>query len=109
MAGWTCPECGLDYDTIAPTDAVVALRSFPRRYREALAAPANDDAFDEVIRRRPEPTVWSAIEYTVHVGEVLDGLAHALERIHAETDPAIPDPWDPDERAADARYNERSL
>ena len=31
-----CPECGLDYDTVSPSDAVAAVRSFPRRYREAL-------------------------------------------------------------------------
>ena len=38
MSGWVCPECGLDYDTILPPDAVVALRSYPRRYRELFAA-----------------------------------------------------------------------
>ena len=32
---YTCKECGLEYDSISPRDAVQALRSFPRRYRKA--------------------------------------------------------------------------
>jgi hypothetical protein len=38
-----CPDCGFDPTSISPADAVVALRSLPRRYREA-AGPAADDA-----------------------------------------------------------------
>jgi len=38
-----CPVCGFDPTSISPADAVVALRSLPRRYREA-AGPAADDA-----------------------------------------------------------------
>ena len=109
MAGWVCPECGIDYDTISPSDAVTALRSFPRRYREVVTGPPGDDAHDDVIRRRPEPSVWSAVEYTVHVADVLDELARALERIHTETDPKIEGDGDPDELAVSRAYNERAV
>jgi hypothetical protein len=38
-----CPQCGFDGSTVSPADATVALRSFPRRFRELLA-PDPDDA-----------------------------------------------------------------
>ena len=50
---FTCPECGFSYDSVSQGDAVVAVRSFPRRYREALAGPADDPAWDRIVRRRP--------------------------------------------------------
>ena len=33
-----CPVCGFRSSTVAPMDAAVALRSFPRRYRERVVA-----------------------------------------------------------------------
>ena len=106
MAGWTCPECGLNYDTVAPSDAAVALRSYPRRYRQALAVLEGDDRRDALLRRRPQPEVWSALEYTAHVGEVEDALATIVKRMTSESHPTL-DMFDADERAAAARYNEQ--
>src|SRR5688572_28622595 len=108
MAGWVYPECGLDYDTVSPSDAVVEVRSFPRRYAEAIAGPPGDDAHDEVLRRRPEPAVWSAMEYTMHVADVIEELAEILERMHRESEPDL-DHADPDEAAVSRRYNERTV
>lgn len=105
MAGWVCPECGLDYDTISPSDAAIALRSFPRRYREALAVLEGDDRRDALLRRRPEPTVWSALEYTAHVADMEDAMAGVISRMTRETHPTLDFP-DADERAAEAGYNE---
>src|SRR5439155_2870578 len=53
MASWVCPECGLDYDTISPPDGAVAVRSFPRRFRERV------EAAGDVLRERPAPATWS--------------------------------------------------
>jgi hypothetical protein len=38
-------------DRLSPRDAVVALRSFPRRYREVFAAIEGDDGLDAVAAR----------------------------------------------------------
>ena len=100
-----CPECGLDYDRISPQDAIVAARSFPRRYRALLAGPGSDDKPDAVFRRRPDPATWSALEYTAHVADRLDHLGPAIRRITYEDQPTIP-LFDNLERAADQRYNE---
>lgn len=101
-----CPECGLNYDTVLPGDAVVAVRSFPRRYRALLTGlRADDDDPDSVIRRRPDTTTWSALEYTAHVADVLDEIGVAVRRIIVEERPEIG--WsDPDQRVVDKRYND---
>src|SRR5439155_5898018 len=75
--GYVCPECGLDYDSIAPKDTAVAIRSYPRRLK-ALVAPIDRDQAtrpDAKIRRRPDPHTWSALEYTAHVADIFDTFA----------------------------------
>ena len=108
MSGYVCPECGLDYDTISPSDAVAAVRSFPRRYREKLLGFTDDtaDDLDAVVRRRPEPSVWSALEYTAHVRDMLEWMADAIRRMNHEREPTV-DWFDPDERALADRYNDQ--
>jgi hypothetical protein len=100
---WTCPECGVEYDSISPQDAVQALRSYPRRYR-AVIGPFVDD--EDVLRRRPDPSTWSALEYTAHVADLLEAMAPQLTEIAQKDNPRIVDPIDPDHRAAERRYND---
>jgi hypothetical protein len=105
VSGYVCPECGLDYDTVQPPDAKVAIKSFPRRYREALLPVLAGDNGEEVVRRRPSPTTWSALEYTAHVADLYGLFADVVTRMYAEDHPTI-DFWDPDERAASEGYGE---
>ena len=105
--GWVCPDCGLDYDTILPKDGATALAGYPRRYRELFPPRDDDEKPDGVIRRRPEPDVWSAIEYAGHVADVEDTMAETFARMVREDSPTIDWGWDPDQRAAADKYNER--
>jgi len=108
VSSYVCPQCGLDYDTILPIDAVTALRSFPRRYGELLVPRDDDEKPDGVIRRRPEPSVWSALEYTAHVADVEEELADAIRVMTTQDNPTITGGMtDPDQRAVDAKYNEQ--
>ena len=102
---YVCPECGIDYDTISPADAAVAVRSFPRRIAEQLHRVEGDEA---LLRRRPEPTVWSPLEYTAHVADGFAFMADTVGRMRAESNPKIED-WDPDARASEQQYNEQSV
>jgi len=106
-ARWACPDCGLDYDTIFPGDALVAVRSFPRRYRALLTTLEQEDDPHSILRRRPEPGTWSALEYTAHLADVLDELATRIRRVVVEDHPTV-HAWDPDQRAAEARYAEQN-
>ena len=105
MTSYVCPECGLDYDTVSPADAEVAVRSFPRRFAELLHLAAGDDA---LLRRRPEPAVWSPLEYTAHVRDGFAWMADTVQRMVRESNPEITD-FDPDERAAAEHYNDQSV
>jgi hypothetical protein len=96
--------CGLDYDTVSPQDAIAAARSFPRRYRALLAMPGAVDGPDAVFRRRPDPSTWSALEYTAHVADRVDHLGPAIRRITYEDHPTLAF-FDGDERAAEHDYN----
>jgi len=100
---WTCRQCGLEYDLLSPQDAIQALRSFPRRYREVIG-PFIDD--DEVLRRRPNPDTWSALEYTAHVADILDAMTPQLVEVVQKDNPKLEDPLDQDQRAIDRAYNE---
>ena len=102
---YVCPECGIDYDTISPDDAAVAVRSFPRRFAEQLHRVEGDEA---LLRRRPEPTVWSPLEYTAHVADGFDWMAGIVTRMVREETPTF-DVWDPDERAAAQAYNDQAV
>jgi hypothetical protein len=62
-----CAGCGFRFGDLPPAAVPDALRAFPARYRQALT----DGTPDEVLRRRPEPAVWSALEYACHVRDVL--------------------------------------
>jgi DNA segregation ATPase FtsK/SpoIIIE, S-DNA-T family len=110
VTGYVCPECGLDYDTVSPSDAIAAVRSFPRRYREALfgLTESTDEHPDAVVRRRPDPSTWSALEYTAHVRDALEWMADAIRRMNREREPTI-DSFDQDQRAIDERYNEQDV
>ena len=102
---YVCPECGIDYDTISPADAAVAVRSFPRRFAEQLHRTEGDEA---LLRRRPEPTVWSPLEYTAHVADGFGWMADIVTRMRRENTPTF-DVWEPDARAEDREYNEQPV
>lgn len=89
-----CPDCGIDPDAISIPDATAAIRTFPRRYREALAGVT-----DEGLRARPEPGTWSMLEYATHVREVLELYDLALPIVLEQNRPVFP-PVDVDEAAA---------
>ena len=99
-----CAECGFDATLLTNKDAITALRSLGRRWRDAF-----EDVPDEDLRRRPDPNTWSALEYAAHTRDVLALLGIALGEILDDTRPVYPamepDPVGP-EGAADHGYNQ---
>jgi hypothetical protein len=85
---------GAEEASIAVPDAILAVRTFPRRYREAL-----DRIPPEQLRVRPDPQTWSALEHAARAGEVLNRLAHALPLALDEPGIHFP-PFDSDDAAS---------
>jgi len=64
--GWVCPECGFDFDACDPRETPALLRAFPDRYRVPLERGLPGEDLDAILRARPSPTTWSALEYACH-------------------------------------------
>ena len=94
-----CERCGLAYAELSVdrcvglvTDSVSAL---------AALLPGVDDAR---LRRRPEPGVWSAVEYACHIRDVLLVFAVRVHRGAVEERPVL-DPMYADWRAERFGYS----
>lgn len=103
-----CAGCGLDWSSISPGDAEVAVRSFPRRWRAALGAFGEDEDADALVRRRPEPSSWSAIEYACHLRDVLELYEGHVRSALVEDRPMIASA-DVEASAEERRYREQDL
>lgn len=101
----SCPECGLDYESMPVGEAIAAIKGLPRRYRAPLTRllPGEDDS---ILRTRPAPDTWSALEYAAHVRDVLGWYDGWVRQILAEDRPALSG-ITPEEAVVENRYNEQ--
>jgi hypothetical protein len=61
-----CSECGFVYEELPVAEVADVLRGLIARYRRAVRG-----APDAAVRTRPEPSIWSALEYACHFRDVL--------------------------------------
>src|SRR5690349_17169546 len=97
-----CAECGFDYDSLEHADVAPAFASLGEEFRNELSATANKG----VLRRRPRPEVWSALEYACHVRAVFLWQRDRLYLALVEDKPSFIRMYR-DERVALARYNQQ--
>lgn len=81
---------GVDPHTIKPPDAIAALRSFPRRWRSALAFVADDPSSSELVRNRAGES-WSALEHATYTAELLKSTGERVQRARREDRPVLGD------------------
>lgn len=90
-----CPECGFDA-TALPLEALPDLvRTNAAAWGAVLARPA--------VRDRPEPGIWSPLEYGCHVRDACRVFADRLALMLAQDDPQFAN-WDQDATAVDQDY-----
>ncbi|MBM0229994.1 MULTISPECIES: DinB family protein [Micromonospora] len=98
-ADWTfvitegCAECGFSPQDVASTGE--RLRAAIPTWRAALARS------DAAVR--PEPTVWSPVEYACHVRDTCRIFRERLELMLREDDPVFAN-WDQDATAVEEDY-----
>jgi hypothetical protein len=95
-----CPECGFDASTLDRRQVATTLRAANFRLLALLDDP--------LVRRRPEPGTWSALEYCCHVRDVHRLFLMRLGLMLDEDDPLFAN-WDQDATAIVARYDEADL
>jgi hypothetical protein len=89
-----CPDCGFDAGTVAGPQVAALLRANAARW------PAVFDRAD--VRARPQPRVWSPLEYGCHVRDVCRVFESRVNLMRLQGDPAFEN-WDQDVTAiADA-------
>ncbi len=82
-----CPDCGFDAGSVTGQQIGSRLRANAARWPRVLER-AN-------VRGRPQPRVWSPLEYGAHVRDVCRLFELRLELMRSEVDPAF-DNWDQD-------------
>jgi hypothetical protein len=97
-----CDECGFDWDGVESADTI---RKFGERFPRPLTRFLNDEDPDIVLRTRPEPAVWSALEYAAHTRDAFAFYADRIRRAVTEDRPQFV-LMNPDRLCEERRYNE---
>jgi hypothetical protein len=84
-----CDECGFDGDALTNEQLAEACRGFVRRFNAPLTRFLPGEDGPTVLRRRPEPEVWSALEYAAHTRDALAFYVERIERVLAEDRPTL--------------------
>jgi hypothetical protein len=100
-----CEQCGFNYDTGDLQGTVTLLVRQAAECSMALTkAAAGPDP--NVVRLRPEPEVWSAIEYACHVRDVLEVQRFRIAQCLAEDRPVYA-PMDRTGRVKQLKYEDQ--
>ncbi|MEZ5095079.1 MAG: methyltransferase domain-containing protein [Nocardioides sp.] len=91
-----CPDCGFDGPGLTRGELPDRIRENAAAWAVVLTQPG--------LRVRPEPEVWSALEYACHVRDVHALFDQRVRLMLAEDDPQF-DNWDQDETAHEQRYD----
>lgn len=94
-----CGECGFDAAVVDPLTVAARLREIATQWADLLG---RDEA---LVRTRPSPTTWSALEYGCHVRDVCVLYEQRLDLMLTEDGPRYPN-WDQDATALEVRYHE---
>jgi hypothetical protein len=93
-----CAECGFDASSVGPSEVAELLRAATAALGEAVLAPGSDI--------RPQPEVWSPLEYGCHVRDAFIVFGTRFASMVQTDDPSFPD-WNQDETALAERYWEQ--
>jgi S-DNA-T family DNA segregation ATPase FtsK/SpoIIIE len=99
----TCAACGFRDEVVAAGEIPGRLRSFGLRFADALAGVAPAAA-----ARRPEPAVWSALEYACHTRDVFLIQRERVVLAQVQDNPRTAR-MNRDERVAVCRYDAHAV
>jgi hypothetical protein len=97
-----CAECGLDPERLSIDEAADLIGALGPQYRAAFAVADGDR---ERLRAKPDPDVWSSLEYVVHLRDSVRYHGALTNRALTEDRPEFGAP-DPDAIAQNESYND---
>jgi hypothetical protein len=80
-----CDACAFDGATFDDASLLVALRDLGARWRAVIGSGGSE------LRVRPEPEVWSAIEYAAHSRDITALHVFGVEQALTIDEPSFPD------------------
>lgn len=92
-----CPQCGFT-PGLRPGEVGSGLRASVPRWQAVLAR--------EDVAVRPEPDVWSPLEYACHVLDIMLVFTRRVEQMRSQDEPTFRD-WDGERAAVEGDYNAR--
>lgn len=93
-----CDECGFDAASVDPRALPALITAWTETWQDVLTRPG--------VGSRPDPSVWSPLEYACHVRDVYRVFGERVRLMLAEDTPTFPN-WDQDETAVSERYGEQ--
>jgi hypothetical protein len=90
-----CPDCGFDARTVAGPEVAARLLANAARWTAVLQRTD--------VGRRPDPRVWSPLEYGCHVRDVCRVFESRVNLMRSQADPAF-ESWDQDATAVVDAY-----
>lgn len=90
-----CPDCGFDPAAVQATDVASRIRRDAAGWGTRLTQPD--------VRARPQPGVWSILEYGCHIRDVHRIFDQRVQLMLTERDPRFPN-WDQDATAVAEDY-----
>lgn len=103
--GWTCAECAFAFDDCDPKSVSESIANVGRRLRAPLTRGLNHEDLLTVVRTRPEPDQWSALEYACHVRDVLE-VQRELLHVALDTERPTLEPMGREEHVDLHGYND---
>ena len=79
-----CPACGFDGGTFDERALLAAVEDLGPRWRALLATAGSE------LRERPEPGVWSALEYAAHSRDITALHVFGVEQALTLDEPSFP-------------------
>ena len=93
-----CPECGYDARSVRRVEVKNRVYANAKAWERVLERPD--------VRDRPDPAVWSPLEYACHVRDVHRVFGGRVRMMLAEDDPLFEN-WDQDAAALAGAYREQ--
>ena len=103
-----CGQCDFRYEGMDVEDVPNTLDCLGTAYRSRLATGFQDAHAERLLRRRPAPDVWSALEYCCHFRDVLLAQRERLYLALVEDTPRFSSIYR-DRRVLLARYSDDRL
>jgi hypothetical protein len=101
-----CDECKFDPSAFAPADLAEEIERVGSRYKAPLSRGLPGEDLGELVRTRPQPDVWSALECACHVRDVLGVLELRTRQTLVEDHPTYT-VWDHEAAVDDDHYNDQ--